>query len=185
MIIYSNKGCVTELDKRNLLWLKHIDCIAQVASHGCVRLQTYVLSQGETWADQVFILHPMHTGSNHKSILFSSSDSYFAVLLQSSDFSPQQEALMKKQTGTLEEIKTVTHQVHTLTKVKKNSARVTAAFLICGAKMDIPKKELSTLLLLLIPFSPVMWPSQGVTSQKAVSPICDCVKSHSMWITCR
>uniref|UniRef100_A0A3Q4GD17 1-phosphatidylinositol 4,5-bisphosphate phosphodiesterase n=1 Tax=Neolamprologus brichardi TaxID=32507 RepID=A0A3Q4GD17_NEOBR len=36
----------------------------------------------------------------------------FVVLLQSSDYSPQQEALMKKQAATLEEIKTLTNQLN-------------------------------------------------------------------------
>lgn len=40
---------------------------------------------------------------------------YPFVLLQSSDYSPQQEALLKKQAATLEEIKALTNQVHTLT----------------------------------------------------------------------
>lgn len=38
------------------------------------------------------------------------------MLLQSPDFSAQQEALMKKQAATLEEIKTLTNQVHTPTR---------------------------------------------------------------------
>lgn len=40
---------------------------------------------------------------------------YFAVL-QSADYSPQQEALMKKQAITLEEVKGMTNQVQTLTQ---------------------------------------------------------------------
>ncbi len=52
-----NKGCVTELDRSNLLWLNCIDSLAQVASHGCVPLQiyTHIHSQGGTRADEHLI----------------------------------------------------------------------------------------------------------------------------------
>uniref|UniRef100_A0A672Y811 1-phosphatidylinositol 4,5-bisphosphate phosphodiesterase n=1 Tax=Sphaeramia orbicularis TaxID=375764 RepID=A0A672Y811_9TELE len=53
--------------------------------------------------------------TNHRSIMFISYQHvafYFIVLLQSSDFSPQQEALMKKQDATLKEIKVLTHQLN-------------------------------------------------------------------------
>lgn len=128
------KGCVTELDKSNLLWLKCIDSLAQVASHGCIPLQinTHIDSQGGTWADEqlremqtVHISHSMphaHTWTSTHRLKPQIDGAFqwkhvlpFIVLLQSSDYNPQQEALMKKQAATLEEIKTLTNQVHTLT----------------------------------------------------------------------
>lgn len=74
--------------------------------HSSPDVHTHTPSQRETWADELLI--------DYKSIVFLSV-LCFVVLLQSSDYSPQQEALMKKQADTLEEIKALTNQVHTLT----------------------------------------------------------------------
>lgn len=53
--------------------------------------------------------------TNQKSMLFFWVDMLFCnriLLLQSADYSPQQETLLKKQAETLEEVKALTNQVH-------------------------------------------------------------------------
>lgn len=97
-----------------VLRLKCIDSPAQVASHGYTPLQIHTHRPVNISFDTAYAGHT-HTESNHSLILFFARSTCCFVLcgvsLQSSDLSPQQEALMKKQAATLEEIKTLTNQV--------------------------------------------------------------------------
>lgn len=80
------------------------------------------------------------TGSNHKSIVFPSSLLCFVVLLQSSDYSPQQAALMKKQAATLEDIKALTHQVNTPASWSGSKQHFSSRFPLNGLLLHLKTK---------------------------------------------
>lgn len=132
--------------RRQNLRLGRIDPGAQVASHGCISIS----SRGETWdkllRGKLTVCMPhmhKHVHADWKPQIDNVSQKwdvlYFTVL--QSDYSPQQEALMKKQAATLEDIKVLTNQVrsirlvlvpfHNLCFHRSDGAKPGAVFYFC------------------------------------------------------
>lgn len=123
----NKEGWVTHPDRSKRSDMKCIDSPAQVASHGCPPLQIHTrkpvnISSNTTYTQSACTRRQTALTDWFLFIYlfcllaWSTCCCFFVpppcvVLWQPSDLSPQQEALMKRQAATLEEIKTLTNQV--------------------------------------------------------------------------